>query len=315
MFFSKKTTKRIEIPHEINLDNRTTLARIVTTQTFLEAVVNDIPTGFFKTQTGIHFLITVNEKYLPMVTTEFGMDLLSMEERLYRDIVLGRIEGSIKKGEILVNSWPIVKEPRLATFANHATEKFWKLVDTFREWPSFGDFLRETIGYDPQRNQPHDQFAREYWWLVGPLSSHKSLHHCGIYKGIRVFIYPENGKLPIFTSHLFANMAAHHYSGQIGTLLEPKHIDCLGCYFSGISRECGRDVLKSAILDEQWPIQFYTCGESPDKKDAKHFFLNDSNNSYSLFRCKKDSPGPVWCEEKWDHEGKFFRPSCGLIGW
>jgi hypothetical protein len=298
------------------VDNRALLSEMPVIDSFLEAIVDSIPAGFYRTQPGIHVCITVSERSLPNVASEFVIKLVQMENRLFGDFVVGRIVGSADEQGYTSDSWPIVEDQDLRSFVLKASYRFWNLIDNFANWPSFSSFLLESISYDVENQNPNLQFPYEYWWLTGSLDESDLIHEVGLYEDIGVFIRPNDHILPLFSSRLFADMAAHKYSKKHAFNLESRHIQCLGCYLNGFTGEIGREVVRGALLNEQWEIQFYTCDESPSHETARHFFLMDGAiGSYTLFKCKEDGPGPIWCEKRWDFNYHFFDPACNLVKW
>jgi len=238
-----------------------------------------------------------------------------MEPKLFGDIVVGRIGYSSSDSISVPDCWPIVEDKKLTQFVEKAASYFWRFIDNFSAWQSFGHFLFESTGYDVKSEAPDQQSALEYWWLTGQLNNSKPVHECAIYEDIGIFIHPKDGLLPIFSSSLYAGMASQKYSQAYSIELTPQDIGCLGCFLNGLSGELGRELLRGALLDDQWEIQFYSCLESEFYKNAKHFSLNDADSQYALFRCKEDSDGPIWCEKTWDKDGSLFSPVCKPTEW
>ena len=217
------------------------------------------------------------------------------------------------------NALPYVESIPIQDLMTAALSRFWSLVDHFGGWPTFRDFLACASDYNVEADDPLQQPGFTYYWLAGPLNRHSratGVNPCQIYPDAGVYVRPEDGLLPVFSNPFFAEAAARRLAARRRIELQPAGIECLGCFLSGYSGQLGRKVLKGALLDEQWPIRFLTCAESPGLRDARHFILEDGNmGTYALAGCAGKGVSPIWCERRWDKANEWFDTACHPRPW
>jgi len=270
------------------------------------ASIDDIWIRFVRTGEGIQFCITVPEDSLGALVKPDIEAMLLVEERMEGDVVIGRIwseDGSVEKLSIENSFWPIVDVPDLDAIVRGMASVFFDLVGNLSKWGSLAKFLQVSMDHDVREASPSSQTGFNYWWLVGPEAA-DHIVPLALYGGESgVFIRPQDKLLPVFSSSLFAAIAAKTYDEDDLLNLTPMPIKCLGCFFNGSTKEIGRDRMAGAILNEEWKIRFLRCDEDPSGQSAGHFEIIDADGlEYNLAGCFEAGVPPVWIERKWADE-------------
>ena len=71
-----------------------------------------------------------------------------------------------------------------------------------------------------------------------------------------------------------AALAEAAYSASLGAAVKSSPLPCLGCLLGGAAQLLGRDVVKGALLDERWRVEFAVCEEHGADLPA-HFSVFD----------------------------------------
>lgn len=289
-----------------DLTNWTLLAASGTLDAYIDTVVDDIPTMLIRTGEGICFCITAPEESLPQFTSKTTKARLLMEGKLAGKVVIGRLIYDRK--DLPNGYWPIViGDEKLSSHLEKVMDHFHAMIERFGAWESFTAFLAHDIQYDVSSMGPLQQLPLAYWWLCGEGEEGKPIHVPFSNQETGTFIRPGDGVLPVYSSSLFADMAAQIYSRRYEVTLTPCEIPCLGCYLHGFSNDFPEKIVKAIVLNEQWVIEHHICKEH----SGGHFFLQDGEqHRFVLIGCNDKGHPPVWCEKKWDPENRWFTMEC-----
>lgn len=187
---------------------------------------------------------------------------------------------------------------------------------------TFSDFLRALVGYHEATETPNLQPPLEYWWLLGNPSEYPGCKSVGIYResglGVHVRSSPDR-RIPVYTGKPRAEAAAAEMQRRTGarSSLQVVRIRCLGCYLTGITHERGGEAFRGgALLNDQWPVNFYTCDESPRGSGARHFHLVDSDGRHHVLVGCAETYGPIWVPPQWLHlNSEWQHPPCHPRPW
>lgn len=303
----------------IQLDIKSSLWNVLgqspTINVYLDTMVDGIPTRFVKVGAGICLCVAVPEEALSSVCSKNTVFILEQDARLLDRVVIGRIFHD--REDISPNGcWPLVADDlKLNSHFEKAVEQFCILINRFANWDTFNSYLEVDIGYDAQENSPFHQPIMEYWWLVAEEPG-SVFHQMSRNRKQAVLIRPNDKKIPVFTSSLYAALfSTQYYKYLRGNSLHISPIPCLGCFLTGFSTYVGPRVVRGAILNEQWHIDFYSCAERHPEPNL-HFFINGGvGQSFTLIGCADYDNGPIWASRKWDKDGMWFSPPCNPVDW
>ena len=224
--------------------------------------------------------------------------------------VVGRIR--VDRDNCVV--WPIIDDGVLSAFVETIAQKYINAINQYGNWTSLSEYLEQTIDYKSEEDPPTNQIPFEYFWLIGPQKKGAGIYPLNILdRKMGLFVGPQANTLHVYSSSLYAEMAAYEYSKKYEIDLKADYIKCMGCFMGGVAGEL-RGKVKSALLDNQWKIEFYSC-DSHGYNKPTHFFLEESaDERYALFQCREDGKMPIWCKKKWDSDG-LFQPACKLHAW
>lgn len=206
----------------------------------------------------------------------------------------------------------------LEVFCHKAVNRFIGLVDVYGSWPSFGQFLAVEGHYDVDAYLPTRQIPLDYWCLVGDLTEGNEVHSVRCFgHDTGLYIDPETAEVPVFTSAIFADLAAQAILERRGLSLEPRHLPCLPCYLTGMHNDLPKGLTEGARLNGQWAIDCYSCAQSltPGHGWVGHFYIQDDGRSFALCGCSDKKVPPVGWERRWDASGTLFSPPCGKTSW
>ena len=205
-------------------------------------------------------------------------------------------------------------DTELMDLVDRTSSRFWQLIDSYRAWDSLAAYLLVDDRYDVASTEPLRQVPLDYWCLVGPTTARTNWAVEFLPDWYGVFVYPEDHLIPVFTSAIFADIVAQEILSTYRVRLHPRHLPCAGCHLSGIRRNLRGGVLRGAVVNGQWRLDCYTCGEHPES--VGHFFLHDvDGSSYRLYGCKDMGIGPIWWEKRWDTDGEVFSTKCKPFRW
>lgn len=199
---------------------------------------------------------------------------------------------------------PIIDDEELKGYVWLAVKAFLQYIDSMGNWHCFADFLNFCSSYDINLSRAkRKQYPFDYYWLTSRALSSKSVFNIGLDDGIGIYIKPENSVLLIYSSLLSASLAAESYSQKEGVSLQPGYISCLGCYLYGAVSTVGKQRLSSAILDDQWNIEFQTCAdrgcrENHPKDSFHHFRISNKGCIFQLIGCESHGTNPRWILEE-----------------
>jgi hypothetical protein len=283
--------------------------------TFLHCKIEEGFLNFTKNGSGPSFYTFIEENSLYKVCSkDTAYQIKQNEQMIPNSYFIGSFEQGHKTEK---KNWiGILHNDRiLSKKFSEIVGYFDTFIDFYSQWPSFSQFLMNLFGHNTTKALFNQQTPLGYWWLIGDLEE-KYIHQNLLYNESGVFIRPNDGYVPVFTSSIFAEIACQAYKEQYSVELVPEPMKCLGCFLSGFSNEIGAEELRGAILDSQWEVIFYSCDQLHGNCQGKHFFLNDSNGeSFALVGCTHESTPPLWCERRWDTNNEIFPSSHTLIPW
>ena len=296
--------------------NRNLLAKSVGERTFLYLIAENIPVTFQKTGYGDFIVITVPDDFISYIVNDKTVELLRMEKKVRNDIVVGGITYFFTGSDVKFRSVPTVNDFELSFFVESTSKKFWRLIDNYGGWPGFDSFLLTNANYDVEQDSIEKQYPFSYHCLTGPLDDSGFIMECEIYEDSGVFVRPGDRLIPVFSNGIFADISAYEYSKKYSVNLTHHYIDCFTCFLSWVSGKLGPDKIRGAYLNNQWKLKFYSCLENESCSSSKHFYLNDENgHQFALIGCEDQGNFPVWCEKRWDSDGKWFNPECKTVEW
>lgn len=261
-------------------------------------------------QTCITGLLLTDFDQVSEILPDHVMTLLRSEPAEEDICIVGRIR--VDRERCL--AWPIVDDEKLNSFVGTIAKKYINAINRYGKWTSLSEYLCHTIDYDAETSPPTDQIPLDYFWLIGPRKRGASIYPLPILdRKMGLFLGPEANILHVYSSRLYAEMAAYEYSRKHEIDVKADHIKCLGCFMGGVAGLL-QGKIKSALLDNQWEIKFYSCDRHGYHKPT-HFFLEESaDDRYALFQCREEGKMPIWCKRKWD-SGSLFQPACQLKAW
>ncbi|MFP4477052.1 MAG: hypothetical protein ACLFOY_15940 [Desulfatibacillaceae bacterium] len=195
--------------------------------------------------------------------------------------------------------WPADRPPRVdpefrlseafADRTQEAADRFATMVDAFGQWPDFADLLVHLVEHDPAAEPPEEQGQLEYWALTGTDAAGQDV--------LELFVRREDGFMPLYTSSLYAQLAAASYEGRTGMALTPVRIPCVHCLLSGFARGTGAGLSGMALLNEQWEV---TAREERDEKGARRLraVLRGRDGHWRLSGCARENGPVVWIAEQ-----------------
>ncbi len=275
------------------MNHRTGIRNLEAKNSYISVLVNGIQTLIVKNGNNLSFLLPVDNESIHGLLTREEINNLSNNSG-----VAGRIEickflpGKVNNPG---NKWYFVNNnPVIKHHIELAVSQFFQLIDSFQNWPSFTDYLNYENQADASPSTPEKQIPFEYWWLTGKQELNTPVHDVLLYQDLGVFIRPEDNRIPLFTSSLYADMAGYHYSLKYKVKLTPSIIYCPTCFLTGISALLGNRSLSGGLLNEQWDIRFFTCHELMNTVPCS-FFIDDTNgSSFELIGCTDTEIEPVW---------------------
>ena len=296
------------------MDNWKLVAQSVTKNAYINTIVSGIPTLFVRTEEGIFFTLAIPKDELPKVCSRTTALLLMKSRPIAGRTAIGRFNE--REGRHPSGSWPLVDGDKdLIQYIEQSVKHLSGLVDNFRHWSSFNAFLKTEIEYDLKWMPVESQPPFEYWWLIGKTAPDRPVHKTPLYKDAGVFIRPGDNNLPVFTSSLYADMASQYYSQDYGIPLIPIRMPCPTCYLNGLGGFIGSEILKGALLNEQWRIRFFDCDEQAYSSPT-HFYISDTDGEdYALVGCSDTGTSPHWAIRKWGHDEQWFPKKCHPLPW
>jgi tetratricopeptide (TPR) repeat protein len=179
-----------------------------------------IPPGisvvFFKAEHGL-FLIGVEDFQLEkMIQDNAVKSMLRKASSMFDRVILGEILQNYEDAADYTAT-PATTDPELRAWVDKIAKQFWTIIDGFRRWPSFTDFLMADNLYNPITTDYGHQIPLDYWWLTGNVAPRRGIHHASCCPdGIGVFVYPQTGLLPVFTSALYGDIIAQEIRSKLG---------------------------------------------------------------------------------------------------
>ena len=291
------------------MDNWKLVEQSNTRNACVNTFVNNIPVTFIRTENGLLFTLAVPEEYLPRICARITELLLKRSRPIGTRYAIGRINRHD-------GGFPLMDGDKdLNQFIKLCAGQLSLLVENYGCWQSLNELMKVELGYLVKLMPDDMQPAFEYWWLVGSMADGRPVHETHQYKDIGIFVRPEDGVLPIFTSSLYADMASQLYSEVHGLRLLPVRIPCPSCYLSGLGDVLGSEILRGAILNEQWRIRFFTCDEK-FYSSPSHFYISDSDGEeYALAGCPDKKMPPHWVIRQWGHDEVAFPKKCKPLPW
>jgi hypothetical protein len=288
----------------------------------IETIVNRrIPVMFSKENAGGHFIIAVPIDAIDLISEPSTRSLLNnnfLNEK-YQCILLGEIIQHTKSPEDYDINYYADGELLLNDIKTSISKQFWHLISHYRNWDTFTSFLYSDIAYDVNTMPYQKQISLMYYVLVGspsPTNNIYLINHSS-FNGNGLYINSIQKKIPVFSSSLYADIAAQELRGTHGISLTPLQLPCIGCYLGGLYHELSSKKINGVILNDQWEISCFRCNTNHHGISGAHYFLHDSNgHAYSLIGCRdKNTMPPIWVEQKWDNDKRLFSPECQLIPW
>jgi len=203
------------------------------------------------------------------------------------------------KNDTTAGDWYfLTNERKIKEHVELTVSIFFQLVDNFQKWPSFNEYLKSQSQKNANLPASEKQAPFEYWWLTGKRETNSTIYDVLLYSDYGVFIRPDDKKVPLFTSSLYADMAGYHYSLQHNVHLTPSFIHCPTCFLTGTSALLGNRLISGGLLNEQWDIQFYTCDELMNTAPC-YFCINDSDDTvFELTGCTDAGTPPLWVPDR-----------------
>jgi hypothetical protein len=197
--------------------------------------------------------------------------------------------------------WTTVEDARLDEFVGRASRFLEQRLSHLGRWSSFADWARRETGADlSSDDHPGPLTPLDYWWLAGETESLAGVHHLPVYpSGVGLYVPPEDGLIRVYSCMMKAALAEADYSAARGAAVKSSPLPCLGCLLGGAAQLLGRDVVKGALLDERWRVEFAVCEEHGIDLPA-HFSVFDGDETYDLVGCTDQAAVPLWIPHRWD---------------
>jgi hypothetical protein len=279
-------------------------------------------TAFRKTGAGLSFSILMSEPQLSAVVEDPG----ALAELKSQSEVEGKATGEapsivghycagdavpewtrdagdkVRKGRDGV-WWTTVEDARLEDFVGRAVRFLEQRLSHLGCWPSFADWARRETGADlASDDDPGPMTPLDYWWLAGETEALAGAHALPVYPGgLGLYVPPEDGLIRVYSCMMKAALAEAAYSASQGSAVKSSPLPCLGCLLGGAAQLLGRDVVKGALLDERWRIEFAVCEEHGADLPA-HFSVFDGDETYDLVGCTDRNTVPLWIPHRWNDE-------------
>ncbi len=275
------------------MNKRMSFPDLAEKSSYINILVNGLQTLVVKNGSRLSFTLSAEEETIHDSFTRQEIEFFGKQSRIPGGIEICRYIPD--KDNATAGDWYYLKnDKRLEKHVELAVSLFFKLINNYQNWSSFKDFL-------DSENQPDERFPLsgkqnpfEYWWLTGKSETSSTIHDVMLYGDYGVFIRPEDSKLPIFTSSLYAEMAGYHYSSNYNISLTPAFIYCPTCFLTGIGAFLGNRVIGGGLLNEQWDIRFYTGDELMNTAPG-YFCIDDSDgNEYELTGCTDAGTELLW---------------------
>jgi hypothetical protein len=196
--------------------------------------------------------------------------------------------------------WTTVEDARLGDFVGRASLFLEQRLSGLGRWTSFADWVRRETGADLASDEPGPLTPLDYWWLAGETESLAGVHALPVYPaGLGLYVPPEDGLIRVYSCMMKAALAEAAYSAANGAAVKSSPLPCLGCLLGGAAELLGRDVVKGALLDERWRIEFAVCEEHGMDLPA-HLSVFDGDEAYDLVGCTEQGTVPLWVPRVWD---------------
>jgi hypothetical protein len=196
--------------------------------------------------------------------------------------------------------WTTVEDARLDDFVGRASRFFEQRLSGLGRWPSFADWARRETGADLATDEPGPLTPLDYWWLAGETESLAGVHALPVYaSGLGLYVPPEDGLIRVYSCMMKAALAEAAYSGARRAAVKSSPLPCLGCLLGGAAGLLGRDVVKGALLDERWRIEFAVCEEHGMDLPV-HLSVFDADEAYDLVGCTEQGAVPLWIPRRWN---------------
>ncbi len=196
--------------------------------------------------------------------------------------------------------WTTVDDERLIMFVADACEFLEARLARLGQWTSFADWARSETGADLTSEQPLPVTPLDYWWLAGPTGT-PGVHHFPVYPANLGVYVPDDGLIRVYSCMMKAALAEAAYSAAAGAPVQSSPLPCVGCLLAAAAESLGRDVVKGALLDDRWPIEFAVCEEHGSGAPA-HFSVFDGDEAYDLIGCATEGDVPLWIPHAWNVE-------------
>lgn len=199
--------------------------------------------------------------------------------------------------------------PKLIDFVSKADVIFNSLLDgTQDKSEAFSKFLLKVMIYKDSKNDTAGNLGMSYYWLIGKKRQSKGFVSLPfLEKTDGVFVDPQDKHLPIYSSSLFAQMAAVDYKEKYGFDLNLFEIPCLGCFLNGLALTVGRKIADTTFLDNKWKIQYYVSDQG-NYKVPNHFIIHDEQgmNDFALVGCMEQGIKSTWSEIEYAKKRKYI---------
>ena len=198
--------------------------------------------------------------------------------------------------------WTTVEDARLGDFVGRASLFLEQRLSRLGRWPSFADWARSETGADLASPEPPGPLTPlDYWWLAGDTESPAGAHALPIYPaGVGVYVPPEDGLVRVYSCMMKAALAEGAYSALLGAAVKSSPLPCPGCLLGGAAELLGPDVVKGALLDERWRVEFAVCAEHGMDLPT-HFSVCDGDAGLRPRRLRRPGrrtavdPSPLGC--------------------
>ena len=211
-------------------------------------------------------------------------------------------EGRLGRGRDGV-WWTTVDDARLDDFVGRAARFLEQRLSHLGRWPSFADWARCETGADLASDEhPGPVTPLDYWWLAGETEALAGAHALPVYPaGTGLYVPPEDGLIRVYSCMMKAALAEAAYSASLGAAVKSSPLPCLGCLLGGAAQLLGSDVVKGALLDERWRVEFAVCEEHGADLPT-HFSVFDGEETYDLVGCTDRDSVPLWIPHRWNDE-------------
>jgi hypothetical protein len=273
--------------------NNWDLIKISTTESpYINILVNGIQTLVIKNNGNPQFSLVVHEDEISNILYERERKVLPNNSRIPGGIEIGRF--TLPEDNDYPGDWFFLKgKDGLRKHVEKSIIVFSDLVEQYKKWSSFSEYLMSEVISDTD-GSTEKQAPFEYWWLTGEKGSSSAIHEVKLYDTKGVFIKPDDKKLPVFTSSLYADMASQFYQQKFGVLLKPTHIYCPTCFFTGLCAFLGKGKIAGGLLNEQWEVRFLTCSKLAYNAPCHFVISNQDGNAFELVGCMDTGKEPLW---------------------